>query len=114
MAKSLDFNSVQRPTLELTMKDDARTVIRVSMPKEALIERLSAGLSELREIVAQQDGESIRALFELAADLISCNRNFVTVTAEDLRDKYHMDFEDLTIFFSAYLDFVNEIQNAKN
>lgn len=114
MAKSLDFNSVQRPTLELTMKDDAHTVIRVSMPKEALIERLSAGLSELREIVAQQDGESIRALFELAADLISCNRNFVTVTAEDLRDKYHMDFEDLTIFFSAYLDFVNEIQNAKN
>lgn len=114
MSKVLDFNSIQRPTLELTMKDDDHTVIRVSTPKEALIEKLSAGLKDLQEIVKRQDGESIRALFDLAADLINCNRNFITVTAEDLRDKYHMDFEDLTIFFGVYLDFIGDIQNAKN
>ena len=114
MAKALDFNSIQRPTLDLTMKDEARTKIHVSAPKEALIEKLQTVSGELEEVFKSGDGRSIKAVFDLASDLISCNRDYTTVTAEDLRDKYGMDLEDMIIFFSAYLDFINEIQNAKN
>lgn len=114
MAKTLDFNSVQRPTLVLTMKDQEKTKIRVGTPKESLIEELQTLSAELEEILKKGDGDSIQAVFDLAARLISCNRDYIKVTAEDLRDRYKMDLEDLIIFFSAYLDFIGEMQNAKN
>lgn len=114
MARALDFNSLVKPTLELTMKDDARTVLRVTTPKEALIERLAAGLPELEEALAKKDAGTIRAGFELAAELMSNNTDLLPVTAEELRDKYKLSLEDLVVFFSVYLDFVGEIKNAKN
>ena len=114
MAKVLDFNSLQRPTFEVTMKDDARTKLRLVCPKESLVERLESGLKELREILEKKDGSSIRACFQLAADLFSENDNGVEITAEMLRDRYRIALEDLVVFFSAYTDFINEIKNAKN
>lgn len=114
MKKTLDFNSVQRPTLELTMKDDAHTVIPVCTPREELIEKLSARLPEIQEMMSKGDNEAIKAAFDLAAELISCNRDNFAVTGEDLRQKYGMNLEDAILFFSAYLDFVGEIQAAKN
>ena len=38
----------------------------------------------------------------------------ITFTAEDLRDKYGLKLEHLICFQPTYLDFINEIQNAKN
>lgn len=114
MAKALDFNSLQRPTFEVTMKDDARTKLRLVCPKESLVERLESGMKELREILEKKDGSSIRACFRLAADLFSENDNDVEITAEALRDQYRISLEDLVVFFSAYIDFIGEIKNAKN
>lgn len=114
MAKNLDFNSVQRPTLVLTMKDAAKTKIRVSTPTEDIVEKLQTVSHELNEVLANGDGASIRATFDLAAQLISCNRDGIRVTAEQLRDEFNLDLEDLVIFFSAYIDFVEEISRAKN
>lgn len=114
MAKNLDFNSVQRPTLVLTMKDAEKTKIRVSTPTENLVEKLQTVSKELSEVLTNGDGASIRATFDLAAQLISCNRDGIRVTAEQLRDEFNLDLEDLVIFFSAYIDFVEEINRAKN
>ena len=114
MAKNLDFNSVQRPTLVLTMKDAEKTKIRVSTPTEALIEEMQAVTAELGEVAKTGDGASIKAVFDLAARLICCNRDGIRVTAEQLRDDYNINLEDLVIFFSAYIDFVEEISRAKN
>lgn len=113
MAK-LDFNTVKRPTLELVMQDEGRTVIMVTTPKEALIEELQATLPELQGTLSTGDKESIDLCYDLAARLINCNRNFVTVTVEELRGKYGMDLESLLLFYSAYLDFISEIHDAKN
>lgn len=38
----------------------------------------------------------------------------IPLTAEDLRDKYDTDVEDLVYFFAAYVDFVEGLRNAKN
>lgn len=111
MQKILDLNSVQRPTLELTMLDDARTVFRVSIPKESMIQELKQ--LDLASLEAG-DRDSIDLIYDLAARLISCNRDFIKVTAKELRGKYRMDLESAIIFFSAYMDFISEITNAKN
>lgn len=114
MAKVLDFNSLNKPTLDLTMKDDQKTLIRVGMPREELIERLEAAQSELVTIFSKSNPALISELFKLAADLIDCNYSGVRVTAEDLRDKYRLQLDDLVIFFTAYIDFIRELEQAKN
>jgi hypothetical protein len=58
--------------------------------------------------------EGIGEIYDLAARLISCNRDFLKITGEELRDKYRMDLESAVIFFSAYLDFINDIIKEKN
>ena len=114
MAKTLDFNIIAPPTLPLIMRDERRTEIIVSTPSERLVEELQALAPELTKILGTNDTESIKAVYGLAAKLISCNRSGLQVTAEDLRDKYKLNLEALIVFYSVYLDFVNEIINAKN
>lgn len=114
MAKTLDFNKVNRPVLPLIMQDDDQTVINVSVPKEYLIEELQETIPTLQKATEAGSKESIDYCYDLAARLINCNRSFVTVTAKELKGKYKMDLELLILFFSAYLDFVHEITSAKN
>lgn len=115
MAKRLDFNSIQRPTLELTMPDEAKTKLKLVCPNEALIEKLEAVGPEMVEIMEKNDLNSIRAVFDLAAKLMSCNDEGKQITADDIRDKYKLGLDAMVIFFSAYNDFIDEeIKNAKN
>lgn len=114
MAKTLDFNKVKRPVLQLIMQDENRTEIKVSAPTQSLVEELRDLLPELERVLAPGDKESAMAAYDLAARLINCNRSLVSVTGEELRNKYRMDLESLLIFYSAYTDFISEIQNAKN
>ena len=120
MAKTLDFNKINRPVLQLIMQDDDRTMIKVSCPTEALVAELNDALPALHKILTEDDvnagpnRDTLADVYDLAARLISCNRSSITVTAEELRDKYRMDLESMLIFFGAYVDYINEITNAKN
>lgn len=114
MAKVLDFNTIERPVLELIMQDEARTHILVSTPTEGLVEELAALAPQLESLKQAEDAEAIAIIYDLAARLINCNRNFVKVTPEDLRVKFHMNFESLVIFYGHYIDFINDITRAKN
>ena len=114
MAKKLDFNALERPVLELTLKDDAKTVVRVEIPTEELVERLQSAASEMQKVINDETGVLVKACFDLAAELINCNADGLVFTAEDLRDKYKMKLYDLTVFFKVYLDFIQEVSNAKN
>ena len=114
MAKTLDFNTIKRPTLTLVMQDDAKTRIDVSSPTEGLVRELIDTASELEEVVKSGDDAGIKAIYELAARLINCNRSGVVVTGDELREKYNLDLESIIMFYGVYTDFINEIANAKN
>lgn len=114
MAKTLDFNALKMPKLPLVMSDADRTKITVTAPPEGLVEELAAAGPELKRTVESGDAEGVRACYDLAARLMSCNLSGLTVTAEELRGKYGLDIYGLMFFFNAYTDFINEIQNAKN
>lgn len=113
MAK-LDFNALDVPVLELTMQDENKTTIQVVAPDEGLIEELMETGPELEAIAKKGDKQSIEVIYDLTARLINYNRSFVTVTPEELRSKYKMNLFSAIIFFKAYFDFIQEIQNAKN
>ena len=112
--KSLDFNTLQRPYLELTMQDADRTTIKVSTPTESLIEEFELAMPQLQAVATGGNADALQASYNLAAKIINCNRSFITVTAEELREKYKIDLEGLIIFFSAYMDFIEEIYKEKN
>ena len=114
MAKMLDFNSYRRPTLILSMKDDKCTKIHVTTPTVELVEELRANLPELQAALNGHDTTASRAVYDLAAKLINCNLDGVETTAEELATTYEMNLEDLTMFYTAYMDFLGEIKNAKN
>lgn len=114
MRKTFDFNSYDRPELEITLKDDAQTKVVICTPTVALIERLQTAASEIKGVVSKGDDEGINAMYNLMAELVNCNVSGITVTSEELRGKYKMELVDVIVFYSLYMDFVEEIKAAKN
>lgn len=114
MARKIDFNSIIKPTIELTLRDEAHTVVHVTTPTEGLFEKLLANQDAMKEAVNGGTAEAIKAIFELTADLINCNLDGIRVTAEELRDKYGLKLYDVLLFFQVYMDFIEEIKHAKN
>ena len=118
MAK-LDFRTLTMPTLELDMVDEDNTHITVTTPTEELVEELEAMRSNVSTLFAADNPDSTDACYDLAARVMSCNRQGISVTADDLKNKYwpkdkrHNQLH-LLAFFKAYLDFIEEIQNEKN
>lgn len=112
--KVLNFNQIQAPTLELTMMDEAQTVIKVTTPTIGLLNELEAVQPEFEKVARSGNKEAVTAIYDLAAKLMNCNRSFITVTGEELREKYKIGLDFLQVFFSVYMDFVTEIYNTKN
>lgn len=114
MRKVLDLNTAKRPTLELVLQDKDRTKLRLSTPTEGLIEEMQQLSPDMLDIISSGSREGVEMIYDLAARLISCNRDFIKVTAKELTDKYNMDLESAILFFSAYMDFITEITKEKN
>ena len=114
MAKTLDFNVIVPPTLPLVMCDYERTRIDVLAPTEGLVEELEAVAPAMMGSLKADEEASVPAIYSLAARLISCNKQGLSVTAEELRDKYKLNLEALIVFYNTYMDFLNEVADAKN
>lgn len=112
--KALDFNTIEQPTWQVTLKDDEKTTVHLTAPTVDLVDRLVAAAPELQGVAEHKDGRTIRAVYVLIADIMNCNDDGFTFTAEELRDKYRMSLLDVFKFTAGYLEFVKEIQDAKN
>lgn len=113
MADILKFDRHRQPILPVELMDEQRTVIRVTPPTVELQEELRARQAEL-SVLLTDDDESRDVFYDLAARLMSCNRNMRKFTPDQLRTTYGLDEEDLVVFFHAYADFLTNIERAKN
>lgn len=114
MAKTLDLNALEQPILEVKLRDENRTIFRLTAPTVKQYERFISVKAEMADIAKYQKPEQIKRLFDFTAELMSCNADYIEVTGEELRDKYRLKFGDIVVIFAAYLDFVKEFNNAKN
>ena len=112
--KTLDFRALKRPFLRLVIDNEEETIIRVTTPTADMVEDFRANLPELLEVLKGNGAEQKIALYDMAAKLISCNLDAVDVTAKTLTDEYDWSVSDLTVFFTAYTEFLEEIESAKN
>lgn len=114
MARTIDFNKLEQPTLKLIMSDEKRTELNVTAPSEELIERLEANLDAIKDACKPGKDGSLSKAYELAAEFISCNQEGIKMTGDELRDVYKVNYIMLTAFLVNYLEFIDEIKNAKN
>lgn len=115
MSRSFDFNAIQKPTLDLTMKDDARTVIPVSAPSVDFVERLQALEPLIKKMKKGGDTrEVLNKIYEFYAEVLSNNEDHLKVTADDLRNVYKLTLVDIFALHAVYMEFIDEIKNAKN
>ena len=114
MAKALNFRNFAQPTLPITMNDKDETLFTVTQPTVELVERLEANKDEIVATFQRGDRGSLEALWDLAADLISCNREHRQVTVAELKGKYGMSYEMLFAFFAGIMELLEEIESAKN
>lgn len=114
MAKGLNFRNFNQPTLPINMNDADETLFTITAPTVELVERLEANQEAITAVFARGNRESLNEIWELAAALISCNREHRTVTVADLKGKYGVSYEMLYAFILAYSGFIKEIENAKN
>lgn len=114
MVKKLDFNALEQPVLEITLRDKEQTVVRIVTPSTELVERFTAAAADIQSITNDNNGETIKALYGLVAELINNNLDELKFTAESLRDQYKMKLYDMVVFVKTYLDFIKELETAKN
>jgi hypothetical protein len=113
MARILDLNNVQQSFMDLTLQDDAHTVVHLDITTEENVNKLLSIGPDLEKLKSG-NREGVDMCYDLAAQIISCNLDYFTVTGKELREKYRMNLYTLIAFFSAYLGFINELSNQKN
>lgn len=111
---TVDFNRYRPPILTVPLLDADKTVLHVTLPTVDLQEELRANAGTFNSLLDGGSKEHRAVLFDLAARLMSCNRNWLEIRPEELRTKYNLDEEDLVVFFDQYVDFVRRTENAKN
>jgi hypothetical protein len=113
MAKPLDFNKLKKRYLNVTLADEKQTTIMIGTPTKSVMDDLLAMRSALEDVESDDvDADVMNDLYDVCAKVMSRNKGGVTITADHLAEC--LDFEDIMIFFNAYMEFVGEIADEKN
>ena len=113
MAKPLNFNNIKKQYLTVTLADEKHTTLLIGTPTKAIMDELILLQSSLDTLVENEtDTDAIATLYSACAKVMSRNKGGVKITEEYLANIF--DFEDIIIFFNAYMDFISELSNEKN
>ena len=113
MAKALNFNNVKKTYLTVTLVDENNTTIMIGTPTKAIMDDLvllQSGLETISEDDANVDATD--ELYSACAKVMIRNKGGIKISKEFLEEIF--DFEDIMIFFNAYMDFITEVTSGKN
>lgn len=114
MSKGIDFTTINRPTMPLTLRSDPPVALRIKFPTEGQMKGLEQAGIALNKLAEGENNDLVDALYTFVAALISNNRECRTVTVNDLKGKYDVALEDIILFLNAYAEFINEVSSSKN
>ena len=112
MAKTLNFNNVRKQYLNVTLADENNTVLMIGTPTKAVMNDIVLLRSGLENLGEDANDEALDDLYAVCARIMSRNKAGKKITKEYLEEIF--DFEDIIIFFHAYVEFVSELSNSKN
>lgn len=106
MTKALNFKNAKKTFWNVTLPDG--TVLLVSTPTKRIFDELLA----LQNGKIGSDEDAIDALYRVCALVLSRNKAGKEITEDYLAETF--DIEDIILLFNGYVQFVQEIKNAKN
>lgn len=112
MAKSLDFNTIKKQYLTITLPDEKKTTLMIGTPTKGVMSELSALQDSFNSTEEEQNSETMDILYETCARVMSCNKTKTYISKELLEEIF--DLEDIVLFFKAYREFVHEVSSGKN
>lgn len=113
MAHVLDFNTVKKTYLTVTLADEKKTTLMIGTPTKRVMDNLLTLEDTFKNVSEDEiDNNVMDDLYQASAQIMSNNKTRTKITAEQLADLF--DFEDIFLFFSAYMDYVSTIINSKN
>lgn len=110
--KVLNFNNVKKTYLTVTLADEDNTTIMIGTPTKAIMDDLKQLQVSLENVDEEADTDNTDDLYRACARVMSRNKGGINISKEFLDEIF--DFEDITIFFNAYMDFINEVTSGKN
>lgn len=112
MAKALNFNNVKKQYLTVTLADEKKTTLMISTPTKAIMDDLVLLKSSIEAIEEDETNvETTNELYIACAKVMSRNKAGIKITPEYLATVF--DFEDVMIFFNAYMEFIDEVIGSK-
>lgn len=113
MSKVLNFNKVKKTYLTVTLTDENNTTLMIGTPTKAIMDDLVSLQDNIESISDEQaEAEATDELYGACAKLMSRNKGGLKISKEFLENLF--DFEDIVIFFNAYMDFIAEVTSGKN
>ena len=113
MAKALNFNNVKKQFLTVTLADEKNTTLLIGTPTKAIMDDLTLLQNSIDAVSDNESNNEVTDdLYNACARVMSRNKAGVKITKEFLSEIF--DFEDITIFFNAYMDFIDEVIASKN
>jgi hypothetical protein len=110
MAKSLDFNTLPKRYLTVTLADENKTTLMIGTPTKQIMDDMIV-LQNLKDNV-DVGTEVMDELYGACARIMNRNKGGIRIEKELLEEIF--DFEDILIFFNAYTNFISEINQSKN
>ena len=113
MAKPLDFKTIPKQYLTVTLPDEKGTTLLIGTPNKKLMDDLMVLQTTIDRFDENTtDTESFNELFDACAKIMSRNKANIEITKEMLEEIF--DLEDIMIFFNAYMGFIDEVSGSKN
>lgn len=113
MAKPLNFKTIPKQYLTVTLPDEKGTTLLIGTPNKKLMDDLVILQENVDKIDENTtDTESFNELFDACAKIMSRNKANIEITKETLEEIF--DLEDIMIFFNAYMGFIDEVSSSKN
>lgn len=113
MSKAINFNTVKKRYLTVTLTDEKKTTLMIGTPTKAIMDELIL-LQSSFDVLSEDEAnaEATDDLYNACAKIMSRNKGGIKITKDELAEIF--DFEDIMIFFNAYMDFIGEITDLKN
>lgn len=112
--RELDLSTIDQPTMAITLPGADKKRLVLTTPTVKCIERLKTMAPTLRSLLKNKGENGLDAAFTLAADLMSCNTGSEKITAANLKTQYGITIQHLFAFYAGYMEFINEVNSAKN
>lgn len=114
MSRTFNFNNIEKQYLTVTLADKNKTTLMVKTPTKALFKRLQYMKDNIRNIQRQGEADVIDEMYEICAEIMSCNKGGIQITKEQLENIPDFDYQDIVAFLGAYMSFIGEISKLKN